>query len=104
MKIKPITPNDVIKHQKFPDEVIAAFNEAIANNWNGGNSSITQFEITELIKRKFQESAGHDNLPMVFDLKYLNVEPLYESMGWKVSYNKPAYNESYKPFFLFSRK
>jgi hypothetical protein len=37
----------------------------------------------------------------VFKNGWLNVEHLYETHGWKVEYDKPAYNEDYPATFKF---
>ena len=33
--------------------------------------------------------------------KYLDFEDEYRTIGWKVTYNKPAYCETYEPYFIF---
>jgi hypothetical protein len=40
----------------------------------------------------------------VFDNQWLDIEDIYREAGWKVSYDKPAYNETYKAYFTFSRR
>jgi len=40
----------------------------------------------------------------VFDKGWLNIEPMYRAAGWKVVYDKPAYNESYEPTFTFTKR
>lgn len=32
------------------------------------------------------------------------LDAVYEKAGWKVSYDKPGYNESYDPYFKFTAK
>jgi hypothetical protein len=41
---------------------------------------------------------------VVFDKGWLDVESIFRAEGWKVKYDKPAYCETYKAFFVFSRK
>jgi hypothetical protein len=45
--------------------------------------------------------AGDLTRAFIFSKGYLNFEELYEAQGWKVVYDKPAYNESYKANFTF---
>lgn len=95
--MKPIKPSEVIdkKQELIPDEVIEAFNEMIAANWNGTSSTVSQTEVYALIKKKL----GKD-----FPMNYLDVEDIYRKAGWKVNYDKPGYNESYGATFEFSKK
>jgi hypothetical protein len=39
----------------------------------------------------------------IFDDNLLDVEEVYEKAGWKVEYDKPAFNESYPATFTFRR-
>ena len=39
----------------------------------------------------------------IFNKGWLNIEEVYRSAGWKVNYDKPAYNESYDAYFTFER-
>ena len=40
----------------------------------------------------------------VFDNGWLDVEEAHRAAGWRVEYDKPAYNESYDAFFVFSKR
>jgi hypothetical protein len=40
----------------------------------------------------------------VFDRHLLDVEEVFEDVGWDVDYDKPGYNESYQPTFTFTEK
>jgi hypothetical protein len=100
MKIKPITPDEVVskKIECIPDEVIAAFNELIAEAWNGRSAFVYQDAAVKRIS---------DKLAMVdktYKIGYLDVEPIFEQAGWKVVYDKPGYNETGRSFFTFSKK
>jgi hypothetical protein len=56
----------------------------------------------DVIKRIMQ--LGDFERNTIFNEGYLDVEPLFEQYGWEVTYDKPAYNESYKAFFIFKKK
>lgn len=98
--IKPITPNEVLsaKASKIPDEVIAEFNELIANDWNGHRSVVRQNEICTLVAKRLDVKRQ-----TVFDNKWLDVEDIFRQAGWKVEYDKPGYNETYEATFTFSK-
>jgi hypothetical protein len=40
----------------------------------------------------------------IFDNDYLDFEAAYEAKGWRVTYDKPGYNETYPASFLFVGK
>jgi len=98
MKVKPITPAEVTdkKLKVIPDGVIEAFNELIAENWDGHFSAFTQKAVTQRIKEKMKHQS--------FDIKWLDVEPIFEEIGWRVEYDKPGYNESYPAAFTFEKR
>lgn len=95
---KPISPKSKFA-KKFPDQVIEAFNELIAKNMRDGEAKVSQDEVVALIVSKM----GVDRAD-VFDNSWLDVESLYEKHGWTVTYDKPAYYESYGAFFVFSKE
>src|ERR1700692_3611370 len=100
-KVKPITPDEVVplKESLIPDEVFEAFNELIAENFSGGSATIRQSDIVARATDKIKAKGG-----LIFDYKWLDIEDIYRKAGWKVSYDKPGYNESYPAIFEFSRK
>lgn len=40
----------------------------------------------------------------LFDKGWMDIEPIYRKSGWRVEYDKPAYNETYPATFTFSKK
>ena len=99
MSVKPISPEQVVSARVFPDGVIEAFNEAIAAKWDGRRSVVVQDDVIELILKKCPDLTRN----AVFAKNLLDVEPLYESMGWDIKYDKPAYNETYNASWTFKR-
>jgi len=91
-QIRPIGPNDVKK--VIPDFVIEAVNELINEKYTDGRFIIRQNEIKERIKSKTDQD---------FDFAWLDFESIYRNAGWRVEYDKPAYNESYEAFFAFTK-
>lgn len=113
---KAISPAGVAayKAQSFPDYVFEAFNELIAANFSNGYADVKQKDV---IARMMQIANDHSQLSedeanrlelldrsMIFARGYLNVEEVYREQGWKVAYDKPAYNESYDAYFTFKAK
>jgi hypothetical protein len=93
---KPLSPSEVHTKagSKIPEEVIGIFNDLILENYDGKKSVVKQKDAITRI----QIALGH------LDVNWLNVETMYENVGWKVVYDKPAYNESYDSTFTFSRQ
>lgn len=99
--VEPIKPDEVVeqKQKLFPDEVMEAFNELIAENYQNGSATFQQNEVVKrIVEKKGCESAE------IFKNHWLDVEDVYRNAGWKVEYDKPAYNESYAATFTFRKK
>lgn len=98
---KPLAPGDLGEAVSaiIPPAVFDAFNELIVANWNGGQATVYQEDAVKKIEDKMSVSRTE-----VFAKGWLNVEPAYRAQGWKVEYDKPAYNESYRASFVFTKK
>jgi len=104
-KTKPIRPEEVIQSLEniIPEWVIKGINEAIRENYRGSSFTIKQ---PDLIKFMIEQAPGppEGELPwetLIHRRKWLDFEPLYENFGWKITYDKPGYNETYDPTFEF---
>lgn len=99
-KVDPLKPQDVAKEKQasIPDEVLECFNQVILEEYYNGYASIKQEDVVNLMISK-----GLDRNE-IFKKGWLNVEDIYRKAGWKVEYDKPAYNESYPASFSFSAK
>ena len=99
--IKPITPEEALKTKQsnIPPEVLKVFNELIVEKFKDGKACIEQDEASSRISKILKLSEK-----TVFELGFLDIEPLYEKAGWKVYYDKPGYNEDYSATFTFSIK
>lgn len=98
-RVNPVSPRDLAKKklEVFPNEVIESFNELIARNSGDGLIIVDQDEVVELMVEK-----GLDQ-NQIYKKGWLNVEDVYRQAGWRVEYDKPGYNETYSPHFIFSR-
>lgn len=108
MSVKPITPAEVpdAKAATFPDEVLQAFNELIAENYRDGQSVVLQDAVVDRIVAKLNANLGvkpHQRQE-VFTRGWLDVEEVYRKAGWIVEYDKLAYNEEYLASFTFTRR
>jgi hypothetical protein len=97
----PITPDEVQprKNETIPEEVFEVFNALIVENWDGRSARITQDEAVSRVSKALGISRS-----TAFSRKLLDIEDVYRKAGWKVVYDKPAYNEDYEAFFVFSKK
>lgn len=92
-KSEPIRPDDITKEKQksLPDEVIDAFNELIAMNWDGSSATVMQKEVVASIAHKLNINSN--------DIIYKN----HRKSGWEVEYDKPGYCESYDAHFKFRK-
>lgn len=99
--IKPIKPQEVI--HTIPDFIIEAVNGLIQKKWDGEEAIIKQDEIMELVTSddSDDDKPSHEE---VYKRHWLDFEPLYEEVGWNVEYDKPGFNEFYKPYFRFTKQ
>ena len=97
MSSKPFTFDEVHKAKKsfnkdnIPWYVIDAVNKLLTKNFvKDGPIEFTQDALISEIK-SIQHNVTNAEL---FENHYLDIEDLYESYGWKVTYNKTPYYES----------
>jgi len=102
MKTKPITPAEVEQlraERVIPQEVFEAFNELIAEAWDGKEAVVDQDKIVRRIAGMLATTTEEVCLR-----HWLDVEPLYQAVGWDVAYDKPGYNETCPATFTFRRR
>jgi hypothetical protein len=99
--MKPITPQEASQQRQtqIPDFVIDCFNKLIAKNYRNGRARVIQNEVMLEILATDADLTRQT----VFDNGWLDVEEVYRAAGWRVEYAKPAYNETYDAFFVFSK-
>jgi len=109
--MKPITPREILtekaklelqRAKNIPDFVISAFNELIVMNYSEHNqlAEIKQEAVVNLIEKRNPEIDRQS----LYENHWLDVEPLFEEVGWKVSYNKAPYYETASSYFTFTRR
>jgi hypothetical protein len=99
---KPIRPDEVGKRKaaSIPSEVFEAFNDCIAENWDGREASFTQPDVVARILALMPSL----NAGTLFAKRWLDVEDAYRAEGWHVEYDRPGYCENYEATFTFRRK
>ena len=103
--VMPISREEALKIRKenrngIPDLVFEVVNNLLLTKpWKNNRIFITQDEI--LNKLTGDEDCGKLNRQTILDKGWLDFEDIYRENGWKVTYDKPGYNENYKPYFIF---
>ena len=98
--VEPIKPSEVTQY--IPNWVIKATNECIKNHFIESNreSKFTQDELVEYCLQ-YAPKDKEITKDMLFNKHWLDIETKYRKNGWIVTYDKPAYDEHYKPIFTF---
>lgn len=98
-KVLPIKPSEVAKTKMevFPDEVLEAFNELIAQNFSGNYARFTVKDVINLMTAKGLNSNE------IRKNGWLNVEEVYQAQGWKVRYESPDSDQNFAAYFIFGR-
>lgn len=99
-KVKPISPDELIaqKKKEFPSIVIKVVNRLLKEKWDGKEARIMQDDIIKYIVQNSNYTKNE-----IFDKHLLDFEDVYRDQGWKVTYDSPAYCETYDAYFLFER-
>ena len=96
--IAPHKPTEVlpVKLELMPDDVMRVFNDCIAGNYSNGSARVLQKDVVNRLVE-----LGYDKNE-IYSKRWLDVEEIYESTGWKVVYDKPGFNETYDASFEFT--
>ena len=95
LALSSITPDKIVAlyAATIPGVVFDSFNKLIATNWDGRQAVVRQDEVVGAIAERLDLSRSD-----VFKKHYLDVESLYEAVGWQVVYDKPGYNERHSRY------
>lgn len=96
---KAIEPSEAVERARneLPPKVYEAFNDLIVKNLRGKRSVVTLKEATAAVCSALDLPAQE-----VRRRGYLDVEDYYRKAGWRVVYDRPAYNETYEATFEFT--
>ena len=106
MSIAPITPEEAQKQhfaQYVPNEVYEAVNEILAEKYCDSGITIHQDEVVSRAIEKMQSDGTCVPVEDFFTYHWLDFEAPYRASGWEVSYEKPAYNESFAAHWVFRK-
>jgi len=94
--IKPIKPSEVIKfkQESIPDAVFQAFNELIAQKWDGDSATIRKDDLLERYFKIIGKRNDRANREKLYEDHSLDIEEIYSKEGWKVNYESPSYGDS----------
>jgi len=98
----PLRPQDIgpIAAARIPDFVIEAVNELLVKHSASPTITLLLHEVTDAAMARAPIDVTRDQL---FDEHWLDFEPIYRDAGWRVTFDKPAYNETYESRFVFRR-
>ena len=109
-KVMPISP-DEITPPELPDWVIEGANDCIKTYWKAKEKKahFTQDALIACLRtaylKKYPNVADYKEWRgLLFRNHYLDIEPVYEEVGWNIIYDKPGYCESGEPTFTFTKK
>lgn len=103
--VAPISREEALKireknRNNIPDLVFKIVNDLLLTKPRKNNRIIiTQDEILNQLLG--DEDCGRFNRQAMLDKGWLDFEDIYREVGWKVTYDKPGFNEDYKPYFIF---
>ena len=98
-KAEPISPEQVLARKQFNPTLIECVNRLLVKRFDGKSAIIKLKEI----RKEFEEANpdGEWTWDRLVSEHHLDFEDLYREAGWKVEYDKPAYNENYSSYFKF---
>lgn len=96
---QPVTPAEAIAAQQtqIPDVIFDTVNALLVQRSGSSRITITQKEVIAQLG-----AAGMD-AETIYKNSMLDFEAAYEASGWQVVYEKPAYNEPFAPYWVFTR-
>ena len=98
--IKPITFDEVYeqKTNKLPEELIDVINSLILDKFNTYDKS------SKIYYEEIEELCSLEKLVIYANNWFNEIPDLYSKFGWDVEQYKPSCFESFKPYFVFSKK
>jgi hypothetical protein len=100
LSVQPMSPAEVTQYQleNFPAEVIDTVNMLIAESFLNGRAVVQQEDLVRILKEKGLDGGE------IYKKGWLNIEEMYRASGWKVTYEKPGFNETGRSYFVFEVK
>lgn len=100
-EIKPITPEELMK--SFDSLIHPSMIKTINLLLSRFNGYSVRFTEQELIDQFLIFEPSYDR-SRIFDERHLEFEGLYIRAGWIVESERPGFDESFEPFYIFKIK
>lgn len=106
-KVKPLSFQEVYEKTRtfIPDEIVESINELILENYDCEDESAT-IDVSEIIERSNEKFS----LPYAHRKEHFEENNwycfgyLYEESGWDVQFIQPDSNETFEPYYYFTRR
>ncbi len=104
--VKPLAPGQArealkeLNKQRVPGFVVEIVNQMLTEGSDRSSIVIRQDDvITQILNR------GHVGVTRgaIFDNHWLDFEDIFREGGWKVTYDKPGYGDSYAAYWRFEK-
>ncbi len=108
--IIPVTPREARNRMisSIPGWVIKVFNDMLSEKASGRGPVRIRLIQKDVMERLLAAAPPGTVRQNIFDRGWLDIEPLFEKVGWKVKYDKPGYNsrfnENYDASWTFDEK
>jgi len=106
-EIKPLSPDEVsaLRPKHILPEIIEAVNKFLCERFNGKNSvKITRNELVSDTIGLCSKNEKHMTDQILYEKGHLDLESIFEKVGWKVNYESPDRDESFESYYLFTPK
>jgi hypothetical protein len=105
MHTGPISPDEAAKRQPslIPPEVYMVVNRFLSERFSASRLIIYQDDVLEAVIILMHQRGMDCDSTKIFANHWLDFEEAYRGQGWKVTYDKPGYCESYRAHWYFER-
>lgn len=103
--MEALTPSQVKDFRsEIDDKMVEAVNSLLLEKRHTNPILIKQEELIRAYRLVCSGKGVDMPRSEVFKSGVLNIEEAFKKKGWLVEYDKPAYNETYEPYFTFKYK
>ena len=99
--ISPSEAQKIHLGSEIPKGVYVVFNRILSRRF-ASSIIIKQEEVIEGVIEQMQSSGKNVTARYILDHHWLDIEPAYETQGWKVKFYKPGYDEKFKSYWEFT--
>lgn len=108
-QVEPISPQDLknAPADRIESEMRQAVNELLTAKYKDGRATIKKNELIDRymsIKGITDAKDIKNERNRIFDNLLLDIEPLYRSVGWNVTWESPDRGENFDEYFKFEVK